>query len=435
MRSSDSERQKSVLIVSYFYPPFQSVGALRVSKITKHLPAFGWRPSVLTVANVDLPRTMDVEIPADSVHRTPALDVNLLPKILLGRERVAAHGFHVARDDLAGRLVATLGETYKRWINFPDGQVGWYPFAVREGLRIIAKDRPRLIYSSALPATCHLISHRLSAITGVPWVAEFRDPWTDNPGYTRPLPLRLLERRLEDRVMSTSSAMVAVTPALAEQTRARFGGPVAMVPNGFDQEDTLTGIPPLETFTVTFTGMVYPGRQSARPLFDALSRLRVTGEVPPGFRVRLVGRNVASIAREADEAGVPEMVESLPQVDRRSALKMQAESTILLLLLWTSDDHAWYPAKMFEYMGAERPILALGPPSNEAARLLIDCGAGVVASNRSEAEQVLRGWFATYRSGGASALKSTSAPPAFDRRRLVSGLADLFDQICGTTQR
>lgn len=428
-RRDDAPRK--VLVVSYFYPPFQSVGALRISKITKHLSEFGWTPIVLTVESQDLPTTMALEIPAASIHRTRSYDVNRIPKLVIGRRRIATRGFHVGRRSLAGRLLTTFGNAYRDWTNFPDGQVGWYPFAVRKGLEIIERERPDLIYSSALPATSHMVAHRLSALTAVPWIGEFRDPWTDNPNYVRPKLLRPLERRMEERVMATASALVAVTPERQAELATRFGKPTAVVPNGFDPDDYPPNVPLLHDFTITFTGMVYPGRQTAKPLFEALFRLRQEGLIPPRLRVRLVGRNVEELAREAAEVGVPEMVETSLQVDRASALRMQVESTVLLLLLWFKDGDAWYPAKMFEYFGAQRPILALGSVSNEAARLLAQRGVGTVAPDADAAEATLRRWFKLYLAGGAAALTTAAPLVEFERRRLVSRLASVFDDVTG----
>ena len=426
---------KRVLVVSYFYPPFQSVGALRVSKVTKHLAALGWRPIVLTVAGEDLPRTMDVEIPEADVHRAACLDVNRGPKLLLGRRRVASRGYQVFSPGLAGTILKGLGETYRRWLNFPDGQIGWYPFAVREGLRVIREEAPVLIYSSAPPATGHLVAARLAALTGVPWVGEFRDPWTDNPNYDRAPALRSLERRLEERVMSTARAIVAVTPDRATQLGQRFGKPVVTVTNAYDREDYPRDTPLLPTFTITFTGMVYPGRQTARPLFDAIARLAAAAELPEGFLVRLVGRNVQAIADEARAAGVAAYVRVFDQVDRRAALAMQVESTLLLLLLWTEGGDAWYPAKMFEYLGAERPILALGPASNEGARLVAERNAGLVSLDAGRIEDALRAWLALYRKGGTTAITGMPAPQDLDRRAQVEKLAEVFARVTAPDAR
>jgi glycosyltransferase involved in cell wall biosynthesis len=418
------------LLISYFYPPFQSVGALRVSKLSKHLPRHGWRPTVLTVANDTLPPTMPLEIPEAWVHRARMLDVNIVPKLVVGRRRVAEQGFWNLGDARRDRLLASVGRLYRGLVNFPDGQIGWFPAALRLGAALVRAERPALIYSSAMPATCHLIAAALARRFSLPWIAEFRDPWTDNPNYDRPAMLAAVERRLESLTMAGANRVVTVTPDLARNLAAKYGVPATLIPNGFDPEDAPVDVPLTSEFTVTFTGMVYPSKQTLRPVFEALAELRRSRELPVGFVVRLVGRNVEAFAAEAKAAGVSELVVVLPPGARATALRLQAESTVLLLPLWTDENvGSWYPAKMFEYMGARRPILAIGPARNEAARLLSTRGAGWVAGTTAETVSILRRWFHDHRGGGTAAVKPGALLDEFSRERGAECLARLFDDV------
>ncbi len=427
-----SDGQRPFLLISFFYPPFQTVGALRLSKLSKHLPRFGWRPTVLTVANDTNPATMPVEVPEEWVHRTRMLDVNVLPKLVLGKKRIAEQGFWNLAPTPRGRLLGSAGRLYRNLVNFPDGQIGWLPSALARGAALVRAERPALVYSSAMPATSHLVAAGLALRFGLPWIAEFRDPWTDNPNYDRPPILAAVERLLETKTMANARRIVSVTPEMVEQLSRRFGLPGELVPNGFDPEDAPAGIQLTSAFTMTFTGMVYPGKQSLRPLFEALVELRRTAEVPPGFLVRLVGRHVAALAQEANSAGVSDLVTVMPQMSREEALRLQAESTVLLLPLWTDENlGSWYPAKMFEYMGARRPILAIGPWKNEAARLLSTRGAGWVGSTTDEMVPLLRRWFEDYRRGGAAAVQPGTLLEDFRRDRAAERLAQVFDQVAG----
>ena len=428
----DAENLRPFLLISFFYAPFQSVGALRVSKLSKHLPQSGWRPTVLTVANDTLPATMPLEVPEAWVHRTKMLDVNALPKLLMGRKRVAEQGFWNLGSAPRARALGSAGRLYRSLVNFPDGQIGWFPSALRRGAALVQAERPALIYSSAMPATCHLLAAALSRRYAIPWIAEFRDPWTDNPNYDRPAALALLERRLERHTLAGARHVVSVTPDLVKSLSAKFRLPGTLIPNGFDPEDVPTGVPLTEAFTMTFTGMVYPGKQSLAALFEALGTLRRTAEVPPGFLVRLVGRHVEAFVAEAAAAGVSDLVTVLPQMARTAALRLQAESTVLLLPLWTDAAvGSWYPAKMFEYMGARRPILALGPKQNEAAQLLATRGAGWVASTSEEVLPLLRRWFDDHRDRGTSAVQPGALLDEFQRQRAAEDLARVFENVAG----
>src|SRR5437879_455171 len=129
---------KKVLIISYFYPPYHSIGAIRVSKFTKYLPEHGWIPLVLTAAN-DYAETLPLEVDPDVVHRTRQLDINRLPKRLAGRRNVSDAGYVAVRSSVRGRVTGFAREFCRHVINFPDGQIGWYPYACRAGLRLIAR--------------------------------------------------------------------------------------------------------------------------------------------------------------------------------------------------------------------------------------------------------------------------------------------------------
>lgn len=357
--------------------------------------------------------------------------MNLIPKLALGRKRVASKGFTVGGQSPVSRMAARLGKVYRQLVNFPDGQIGWYPFAVREGLRLATREKPSVIYSSCLPATSHLIASRIARETGIPWVAEFRDPWTDNPGHVRRGVLGALERQLEDRTMRNAVHMVTVTPTLVTQLGARFNRPVSLVTNGFDPEDYPTDVLPTREFTMTFTGMVYPDAHDIRPLCQALAQLRASGELIPGFRLRLAGRATDALFRQATESGMQDLVELIPQVSHAEALRLQMESTVLLLLLWKDPGApAWYPAKMFEYFGSGRPILAVGAKVNDAAGLIAELGAGVAVDEVQETVQVLRQWFKKFQDGGPSALSvARGAAERFQRVRVVSELARVLDTV------
>lgn len=427
-------KNRRVLLISYFFPPFQSVGALRISKLTKHLPRFGWRPTVLTVDKDTLPRTMPVEIPESWIERARNLDVNFVPKLWLGRDRIVNEGMWSANGANGGRLLARLGRLYRNVANLPDGQIGWLPAALRRGDAIIRKERPEVIYSSALPATSHLIAAILAGRHGLPWIAEFRDPWTDNPNYDRSGPLATFDRFLEKHTMARATRIVAVTPQLVKILGDKYGRPAELIPNGFDPEDRPTGVRLRPTFTISFTGMAYPSGQSVAPLFEALRHLRRAGELPPGLVVRLVGRQVDAFAAEAKSAEVADLVEVMPQQPRDMALRIQAESTVLLLPLWTdAAAGTWYPAKMFEYMGVRRPILAIGPSQNEAAELLRSTGAGEVAQTSADLTSVLRRWFADFRRGGAEAVQPGVLLENFRRERIVEKLATVLDATANSS--
>lgn len=429
----EAPSSRRVLVISYYYPPFNSVGAVRVSKFTKYLPEFGWQPMVLTVDRDDLPANLDLELDSASVFRSGQIDVNSLPKWFLGKSQIAQSGYTPAGGLLRSRLAVLAGRAYKQLFNFPDGQVGWYPLAARLGRRLVGERRPDVIYSSSLPATSHLVAWRLARETGLPWVADLRDPWTDNQNFRRAQPLLGLERVLESKVLGRASALVTVSEPWAETLRRRFGQLVYVIPNGFDASDCPNGVSPLPFFTLTYTGMIYAAKQDVNPLLQALQRLRDSGALPDGFRARFIGRYLNHVALEANSKGLADHVQVMAPVSRRAALQLQAESTALLLLVSGRDpqDQGWCPAKLFEYLGIKRPILAIGPQNGVAAQLVQRLRAGVVVQDSTQVERTLLEWLAEFRATGRVAVHSDDSElAAYDRRFLTGELARVLDRVC-----
>lgn len=424
---------RKVLVVSYFYPPFTGVGALRLSKMTRYLADHGWEAHVLTVEHCDLPATMPLEIPEDRIVRTPhRYDAERMVRALVGG--LASTDARVAPSTgLKASILWRLGEAYRHVVCFPDRQIGWAPAALAAGLQLIARIKPDLILSSSLPNTSHIVARSLARRAGLPWVAELRDLWTDNHNFRRVWPLGALERRLENRVLSQASAMVTVSEILVERLARRYDVPVHLVSNGFDPTDYpqhRSG--PAKVFTIVYTGMFYNGRQTADPLFAAIARLAATGRIKPDmFRVRLVGQFLGPLLERARALGAESFVSAEPPITYRASLELQCQATALLMLDWEADPQSgYYSVKIFEYLGADRPILSIGSSDSPVGRLVIQSRAGQVADTPGKVEAVLRGWLDEFdRTGALVATADESIKRGFHRQEKARQLAAILDQV------
>ena len=423
------------LFVSFFYPPFNSIGGLRVSKMTRYLLERGWDVRVLTADRDDLSADLPIEISTERITRAPWFDVNLPVKLLLGRARVRAAGYEPGPG--AGPL-RRLGALYRDIVNFPDGQIGWYRGAVRAGQRLVRSWRPDVVVSSALPGTAHLVAAALASAVGAPWIAEYRDPWTDAPGRRRRWPLSTLERSLERRTLATAAGIVTVSEAWAAALRLRWPNtPVTVIPNGFDPRDypgdSAPAAPPLR---LLYSGRLYE-RQSLQPLFEALRLVASTPDACP-VRFDLMGRYLAAAAEGARRAGCDEsVVRILPPVAHREALAAQQRAHVLVIVLARDGDIGWRPAKLYEYLGARRPILMLGgTPGHEARMILLRTGAGVAADDAGAIADQLRSWCSDLRETGAVRCEPDREEVArYDRRRLAADMADFIERVVAAQSR
>lgn len=424
---------KRALVVSYFYPPYSSVGATRVSKMTRYLADVGWEPHVLTIDRCDLPATLPVEIPLQAITRTPPLfDVGSLPRALVGRRRLSTERM-LALQDPSSRLLWCAGEVYRHVACFPDGQIGWWPTAARQGMEVVKWLCPDVILSSSLPNTSHLVARSIASRSGIPWVAELRDMWTENHNFRRVQPLRTVEQRLERSVLSSASALVTVSEVWADRLRRKYGRPTFVVPNGYDPSDYPQMVkPPRDVFTLAYTGMFYNGKQHVEPLFQAVAALAQRGRITPtSFRVHFRGTYLGPVRAAASAHGVDAFVTIDPPVPYLDSLRMQAGATALLFLDWFSAGaEGWYSAKIYEYLGAGRPILGIGPGNTVVAKLLDRTDAGIMCSTAADAAAVLDRWMCELAgTGSVSYAADEGMRRQFERQQAARTMADILDGV------
>ncbi|MCX7570122.1 glycosyltransferase [Tumebacillus sp. DT12] len=402
-----------IMLVSYLFPPYNTIGAVRVGKTAKYLRRLGHEVRVLTARDLPLQGNLRIEVPPTTIRATKWRNVNAPVEWAMGgRGQVAAKGYAVGGgSSWKSRLLRGLGRLYKTWLNVPDGQIGWYGQAVRAGSRWIKEWRPDVILASGAPFTSLLVARTLSKRHGVPFVAELRDLWTDNAQYGHPRWRRALESRLETWTLSQAAGLITVSEPLAQTLRAKYEKPVQVVLNGYDPEDLPSGArPPLreDGLDLIYTGMVYEGKQDPAPLFAALQAM---GEEAKRVRVSFYGRYLESVREQARRYGVERQVEIEQQVSYEEALRLQARADLLLLLQWNDpEERGVYTGKLFEYIGAGRPILAVGYGDNVAGDLIRERGAGVVLDDPQEIASQLRRWlWVKARRGEIPAMREEAA--------------------------
>ncbi len=406
------------------------MGAIRVGKMAKYLAAFGHDVRVVTARDQPLQQTVPVELEEERIERTRWISVNRPAEMAMGgRARIAAQGYSGA-----GRGLKGLGAIYKRVTNIPDGEVGWAPFALRAASRLIADWKPDVLYASALPYTSLLVAHVLSRRHRIPWVAELRDLWTDNP-YQPYTPWRKkLDGRLEKRILSSAAGVVTVSEPLGGTLQAKYAKPTAVVLNGFDAEDCAkpqSAVPAAgSTLRVVYTGMVYAGKRDPTPLFLAL---RGMGDAATQVRVVFYGRYLDAVRDLARHHNVEHLVEVNEPIAYTEALQAQAEADVLLLLLWNSpQEKGIYTGKVFEYFGARRPILVIGPDNNVAATLIVQRRAGVVLNDPAAIAEQLRQWLRLKSECGALPPLPEEALVGLSRKEQARSLERFLHQLVPT---
>ncbi len=410
---------------AYYFPPLGGSGVQRTLKYVKYLPSEGFDPIVIA----GRPRWQ-------ALVPDPALAREVPPQTVVLRART------IPLDQAQGKLdglFKRLGLPTRaiRAALWPDAAAGWVPAAVWHGLRAVRAHRPEVIYSTSLPASAHLAALIVHRLTGLPWVADFRDAWTLDPGpvssaYRPPLSAQM---GLERRVVAEASAVTVACDSIELLDLPATDSRRIAIPNGVDPDDLATSLAGIsesrpDRFRLSYVGSLF-GDHDGAPVWSALRELVAQGRIDPQrFEVRIVGN--AQIDRsKLDSLPVPVTVTGY--VDHLEALREMHRASALLFSLPRT--HPGSSGKIYEYLASERPIVCVAGPDNLGFRLVEELGAGECADAGSP-EQVRRALSRTFArwERGALTVDETVRQEAlrrFSRRKLTADLADVLRAAIG----
>ena len=365
-----------MLILTALYRPTR--GAARAAGVRAHaiatgLGAVGHRVTVVCAHSAGNDRRVDGGV---EVIPTPWADVEAHAR----RVGVELRDLPRAREPGGEPRNSMLREIVAR-TTIPDRYVIWIPGAVAAARR--HRCRHDAVISTG-PVSAHLAARM--TVGKRPWLADINDLWSLNPHRTNGHLRDTIDVFLEGRTLAAATRLTTVNDAMGEELRSRTGKQVTTIYSGFDPSEFVEvprGRAPDEAVSLLYAGALYPS-QNLDPLFRALVRLRREGPLSPaGLEVAFVGRVTERAALEAEQFGVGDQVLASDPIARNELLMRMCSADALILPLNDSDSAA-LPMKIFEYIGAARPIIAWGRPDSLAARLIRDNGFGVVATNERE---------------------------------------------------
>jgi len=421
-----------VLLITYHFPPRPTIGSLRTGGLVKYLPQFGWDPIVLA------PQLPAGARPPVRLIETEYRDVLTEVKARLGMSR--SRGLH----DQLGLSFSTVPGS-RRWhtraidwvaslITFPDETKGWIPFGKSALDQLAGTEKIDLIITSSPPLTTQLLGAYAKRILKCPWIADLRDLWAGPPS---PLTRNaFLQKRLELKTLGQADALVTVSDQWADFLRARYKSkPVSCIVTGFDADDQDTSARQLSRhFSITYAGNLYGGRRDPTPLFQALQELFQQGLMSPEFvRVRFYGSRDTWLPALIERYGLQAVVEVNGIIPRNEVLQRQTESQILLLLAMNiATDEGCYPGKLFEYLAARRPIMAIGGLKGATSELLTRTGAGVQLFSTEEIRNFLLTAYRQYRDRGSVTYAGVASEvEQYTHRDMTRRFGELLDGLRG----
>jgi len=435
--------KRRVLLLSYYFPPMGGTGVLRMLKVAKYLPRHGWIPTVLTV-NKDNYHTRDEtlldDLPSEcEMIRTGSLDPDRLYRLLRGRKTSA---FWDLESRGSRGLLSRLIRIVRSSLFIPDTRIGWLPFACAAGRRAVVNHDLDAVLASGPPHTTLIAGAMIARRTRRPFLADFRDPWTEAYFYPdRPFLADRINRKLEAWVLRQADCITAVGEGVADSLRRKLPprdrDKVQVLHNGFDPEDfPADRTAPVHPFTLIYCGSLHM-RRDPRPLIKALEALAASGEVKKeDFRFRIIGRMTSEIREAVGASPIRESLEISGYLPYRDTLAAMSRASALVLLIEDGPEgKAILTNKIFEYLGCGHPILALAP-EGEASDIIHRAHAGLVVppTNRDAIGQAL---LTLFRNGRDRVLPESDARvvAGFSRERQAGRFAALLNEYAGMSVR
>ena len=409
---------RRVLMIAFHFPPLAgSSGIQRTLRFVQHLPSLGWQPIVLTAQ----PRAYE------------ATSNDLLPEIPAATVVERAFALDTARH-------LSIGGRYPGFLGRPDRWRPWAQAAIRSGMRLIKRYQPDVLWSTYPIATAHLIAHRLHKLSGIPLVADFRDPMAQH-GYPEDERTRRSFLGIEENMARDASRLVFVTPSAQALYRGRYGSVdperFVLIENGYDEESFAAAEHGLDEaplsagrFTLLHSGIVYPSERDPAALFAALGRMRRAGQISAEtLKIRFRAPvHVEQLHRLSIESGTADMIEILPGIPYRQALEEMLRADGLLVMQGANCNEQ-IPAKLYEYLRAGRPILGLADPQGDTAQAMRRAGVVHVArlEDTQQVETALTAYLSAPRPGQGRTSPDLRTSSLSRRLRAVE-LAALLEQ-------
>ena len=428
---------RKVLIITYYWPPAGGGGVQRWLKFAKYLPETGWSPVVYTPSNADYPLTdvtLGDEIPDSvTVIRRPIREPRRFYRKLLGKKGEAGQGASLDQmfytDPGSRNWKEALGIWVRGNLFIPDARVWWVRPSVRFLRTLIEREQIKTIITTGPPHSMHLIGLGLKQHhPDIRWLADFRDPWTSIEYYDR---MRLgrradhKHRYLERQVLQTADTVITVSPSWAAMFGKLRGGEVGVITNGYDPADFASAPPEADReLTICHVGTLAMDRNPVA----FWSLLSAIADSHPGIgsrlTIKLLGSTDPAVIRHLSESGLKYV--DLGYRDHRQAVSEMRSAHFLLLLInqaVAENVQGRIPGKVFEYLAAGRPVIAVSDEDTDATRILADNGHLIIDPDDEDALAVLSRFISNPPPG------RSDAPEQFSRSYLARQWAQTLSQM------
>ena len=425
---------KKVLIITYYWPPSGGAGVQRWLKFVKYLREFGFEPVVYTPSNPEMPvedASLAQDIPTGiEIIQQPIWEPYHWYKKWVGVKPTEKINTGFLSESDKPKKTESVGVWIRGNFFIPDARCFWIQPSIKFLNEYLRKNKIDIIVSTGPPHSMHMIAKGVSEKLNLPWVADFRDPWTNIDFYDQLMLMNWADkkhRRLEKQVIQQADFVTTVTQEDADDFAKKGAKKTQCITNGYDDEfheDVTID----NGFTLVHVGSIPPARNH-EILWKAIQKL--THELPEfaeKFKLKLIGKTDISVRKSIQKYQIEKYCELIEYVPHSEAIKMQQSAQMLLLLVNNSGNaKSILTGKFFEYLAAQRPIVAIGPADGEMNRILQDSHAGGCAdfNDLNALEEILSQNFKKYQLQQPLTI-SSSGIEKYSRRALTKEMANVF---------
>lgn len=430
---------KKVLIITYYWPPAGGAGVQRWLKFAKYLPEYGWEPIIYTPENPESP-ALDHSLLKDIPHSTSVLKTPIWEpfdwyKKFTGRKKTETLGAGFLSESSSTGLSEKIAVWVRGNFFIPDAKCFWINPSVKFLMKYLLENPVDLIVSTGPPHTTHLIALNLKKKLNIKWIADFRDPWTEIDFFDQ---LRLTDWakrkhfKLERLVIENADQVITVGKSMSKSFENQFAVAPVTITNGFDEDDLEQEVFQTndEKFTLVHVGSINKDRnhrvfwESIKELIDEESLFKSL------FELHLIGKNDLEVKNDVKQYGLHNQVKFTPYLDHDQVLKQEKAASVLYLPINnTSNSKGILTGKVFEYLAAQRPILAIAPPDGDLAAILNESGAGRVSDfdDKKGFKSNLRDLFEQFQQGKLKL--NSKGIEKYSRKNLTKQLVDEMNKL------
>ena len=423
--------KKKVLIITYYWPPAGGSGVQRWLKFSKYLRGFDIEPVIYTIDNPSYPildKSSESEIPKDlEILKQAIFEPNSMLSFFGRNNKKESAGFLNPNPTFFGSIIQYIRANYF----IPDARKFWIQPSVNFLSNYLENNHIDAIITTGPPHSMHLIGLELKKKLGIKWISDFRDPWTEID-YFQQLPLTKKATKkhqdLEQEVLRKSDMVVVVGETMKEKF-LKYSKRIKVLTNGFDTIEDLSTQKLDEKFSITHVGLMNSDRNPTI-LWKVLNEISNTN---PGFkndlRIKLIGKIDDAVIQDLKVFG-HEIIERIPYLDHKDVSKYQASSQVLLLSInEVPSAKGIITGKIFEYLQAKRPILAIGPEDGDAAMILKNTNAGTIIGfkNKTVLKATILNLYKDYKEG-VLFVKSINIEQ-YHRKNITSQLAEVIKKV------